>query len=731
MEDWEREEAQERRLEQLEAWLEHWPLLNWLYCHLIIQRLGLTTPAAIFSLFRMLAFVLLLIVTGFVWLLLTGCSSRGDGSDGTGDKAGADVKNRYGQLDRQMTVGMTENPDSMLGVVDSLQQSGWLPRPIADYERGTCYALMEKRRIAEYYYTRALDDGRLMELWPRAYYRASVNLAILLSGKGDEERALQVATRAYGRLQESADSPDATQWKGGLLFNIGSSQLNLGYTAEGRETLRAAMTHVRIRATEDPNNENLRTWATLAVNAATVLMNNHQDGQLAAIREAEDAVKAMSRSREVPPALTDMLRGKVASLKAMYYVEQGQTAEANTAYRQYLATDYASMPQTYTERLTFLEKSGRWEEAASLLPAIWQVHEEIDMRPDITYMSDLAEGYTVYRKTGQRDSALSVGDRMAAMIDSVRKYNMEDGAAELAVIYDTQQKETEIYQQRSRLRTQQLVAVIALLTLMLAAYAGYNIYRRRVRKMLEKARKERERMESELRVAHDIQMSMVPGQMPEYPGLDLYAMMQPAREVGGDLYDYFILDGKLFFSIGDVSGKGIPAAMVMTVSVNLFRTFAREGFSPAYVATRLNEALSRDNDSGMFCTMFLGILDLTTGTLDYCNAGHTPPLMDGEYLEMETNAPLGLWPDLEFVSERIDDVRGHTLFFYTDGITEAEDVAQIQYGEERLQQLLCPVSEESSWQTADRIVADVTRHVDGAEASDDITLMVIKLKSVL
>ena len=658
-----------------------------------------------------------------VLAMMTACG--GNGSDG---KEGMPMRQKIEQLDRQLTVGMTENPDSMLGVVDSLQMSGWLPLPLADYERGTCYALMEKRRIGEYYYTKALEGNRLYELWPRAYYRASVNLAILHSGKNDEEGALKVATRAYDRLQESAQDPDAAQWKAALLFNIGSSQLNLGYTAEGRETLRAAMTHVRRLATEDPTSENLRTWATLAVNTATVTANNHLEDQLTAIREAEDAVKAMGHSREVPPALTDMLRGKVASLKAMYYVAQGRTAEANTAYRQYLATNYANMPQTYTERLAFLEKSGRWEEAARLLPDIWQVHEEMGLRPDITYMSDLAEGYTVYRKTGNRDSALSVGDRMAAMVDSVRRYNQEDAAAELAVIYDTQQKEAEIYRQRWQMRRQQLVAVIALLTLMLAAYAGYNIYRRRVRRMLERARKERERMEGELRVAHDIQMSMVPGQMPEYPGLDLYAMMQPAREVGGDLYDYFILDGKLYFSIGDVSGKGIPSAMVMTVTVNLFRTFAREGFSPAYVATKLNEALSRDNESGMFCTMFLGILDLATGRLDYCNAGHSPMLMDGEYLEMETNAPLGLWPELEFVSEQIDDVRGHTLVLYTDGITEAEDAQQRQYGEERLQQLLCSVGEESSRQTADSIVDDVTRHVAGADASDDITLMVIELK---
>ena len=420
-----------------------------------------------------------------VLAMMTACG--GNGSDG---KEGMPMRQKIEQVDRQLTVGMTENPDSMLGVVDSLQMSGWLPLPLADYERGTCYALMEKRRIGEYYYTKALEGERLMELWPRAYYRASVNLAILLSGKGDEESALKVATRAYDRLQESAQDPDAAQWKAALLFNIGSSQLNLGYTAEGRETLRAAMTHVRRLATEDPTSENLRTWATLAVNTATVMANNHQDDQLTAIREAEDAVKAMGQSREVPPALTDMLRGKVASLKAMYYVEQGQMAEAATAYRQYLATDYANMPQTYTERLTFLEKSGRWEEAARLLPDIWQVHEEMGMRPDITYMSDLAEGYVVYRKTGNRDSALSVGDRMAAMVDSVRRYNQEDAAAELAVIYDTQQKEAEIYRQRWQMRRQQGAAVAVILTLLLIAVGIYALMRRRTTRLLRRKNEE-------------------------------------------------------------------------------------------------------------------------------------------------------------------------------------------------------------------------------------------------
>lgn len=283
-------------------------------------------------------------------------------------------------------------------------------------------------------------------------------------------------------------------------------------------------------------------------------------------------------------------------------------------------------------------------------------------------------------------------------------------------------------------------AFIAVLTI---GYMAFYLYRRqRAAKRLQEAHRQlqvaydqleehtiaRERMASELRIARDIQMGMVPRIFPQHPHFDLYAMMEPAKAVGGDLYDFFLLNDKLYFCIGDVSGKGIPASMLMAVAVNLFRTIAKEELPPEHIANKLNDTLSADNESGMFVTMFIGIIDLPSGRMDFCNAGHNPPLMDGKFIEMEPNAPIGLWPELEYVGEHVDNMKGKKLFLYTDGLNEAENKEQQQYGEDRLQRQINQHSKDSAQQTIEDIQQDVTLFVNGAEASDDMTILCLTVR---
>ena len=258
---------------------------------------------------------------------------------------------------------------------------------------------------------------------------------------------------------------------------------------------------------------------------------------------------------------------------------------------------------------------------------------------------------------------------------------------------------------------------------------------------LEETTKAKERIESELRIARDIQMSMVPRNFnifQQHSGVDLYASMKPAKEVGGDLYDFFMQNNKLFLCIGDVSGKGVPASMTMAVAVNLFHNYAKEGFPPEYTATRLNDTLAADNESGMFVTMFIAEIDLTTGQMKYCNAGHNPPIIidppltsDGpcrpSFAEVESNAPIGLWPDLEFVGESIDNLRGRTLFLYTDGLNEAENSFQEQFGDKRLLSFFQSRSNEDCQQIVSQMNAAVSYFVGDAEPSDDLTMLCLKI----
>lgn len=240
-------------------------------------------------------------------------------------------------------------------------------------------------------------------------------------------------------------------------------------------------------------------------------------------------------------------------------------------------------------------------------------------------------------------------------------------------------------------------------------------------------------IENELNVASNIQMSMLPSVFPNCEGLDMYASMTPAKEVGGDLYGYLLKDDNLYFCIGDVSGKGIPASLFMAQATRLFRTLANQQMTPAEICTRLNDALSDDeNPTNMFVTMFVGLVDLKTGHLSFCNAGHNPPIIGGgehhgEFLKMLPNCPIGVFPGLNFQGEEIDSIKGRPLFIYTDGLNEAENLEHDQFGDDRLLHILRDTHFDSARQVIETLAAQVELHRDGADPNDDLTMMCLRV----
>ena len=241
-------------------------------------------------------------------------------------------------------------------------------------------------------------------------------------------------------------------------------------------------------------------------------------------------------------------------------------------------------------------------------------------------------------------------------------------------------------------------------------------------------------IENELKIAHGIQMSMLPKTFPAFPDrsdIDVFGQVTPAKAVGGDLYDFFIRDEKLFFCIGDVSGKGVPASLVMAVTRSLFRNIAAHTAEPQLIVRGLNEALSNNNETSMFVTLFVGVLNLSTGSLDYSNAGHDMPLLltdDGVILlSCDSNIPAGVMPDWEFTKQQIQLKPGTTIFLYTDGLNEAENVSHQQFGMERVMQ----TAQFSSHEPQELITAMATavqQFVGDAEQSDDLTLFAIQKK---
>ena len=408
-------------------------------------------------------------------------------------------------------------------------------------------------------------------------------------------------------------------------------------------------------------------------------------------------------------------------------------AEAEEAFNAYQKTQFAMTDEGRINGSDYLQGSGRLDEAADALTGMEDFYVNQGKELSLEILSKLAEKFRLYHKIGRKDGALATANFICEHLDSAIHRQNEGNMAEMATIYETQKKDAEIAQQQIKLTQQRVIGLIIAIVLLTIFFIIYTLVRRRAAKRLAEMKAAQERIESELRIARDIQMSMVPSSFPDYDGLDMYASMTPAKEVGGDLYGYVLLGDKLYFALGDVSGKGVPASLFMAQATRLFRTLAVQQMKPAEICTRMNEALSgEDNENGMFVTFFLGLIDLTTGHLDFCNAGHNPPVIGGgehlaDFLEMIPNAPIGLFPGLDYEGEEIDNIKGRPLFIYTDGLNEAENKAQEQFGDDKLLEILRGTTFESAQQVIDVLKAEVEQHRHGAEPNDDLTMLCMRV----
>lgn len=247
-------------------------------------------------------------------------------------------------------------------------------------------------------------------------------------------------------------------------------------------------------------------------------------------------------------------------------------------------------------------------------------------------------------------------------------------------------------------------------------------------------------IDGELKIASGIQLDMLPKGYPAFPerdDIDVCGYICPAKSVGGDIYDYFIRDDKLYFAIGDVSGKGVPAALFMAVIHALIRNVTQHMSDPAHIIMALNDALAERNDHNMFCTMFIGVLDLNKGKLDYCNAGHCAPLLmlkngDVHPLDVAVNIALGVIEKFPYKGQTYSMQGGDGIFLYTDGVSEAENHEKVLYGDKAIVKSLRfnPNSPNDTKLNAsgviEMVINDLSKHVEDADQSDDITMLMVQ-----
>ena len=449
-------------------------------------------------------------------------------------------------------------------------------------------------------------------------------------------------------------------------------------------------------------------------------------------RKDYEEVKEFARKALEEPGVIPMNQITAWSYKCLARYNQSDSLGFEEAYKEraQLIAEYGGQGGLFGELINVYQAKNRKQWQLALKRADKLIHQQ----------NKCAQKASIYEHMGDWKQALYWQKRTRAVIDSIQsleaRSQMNEFDTELSITYaENEVKEQELANDRLMLWGGGILAAIVIGFLSVFAYrrskhlrrlAVFNEKLREAYDKLEVTTKAKERIESELRIAREIQKRMLPHVFPKRKDVDIYAMMTPAREVGGDFYGYALIDDLLYFCVGDVSGKGVPAALYMAEVTRMFRTLVDGQLMPEAIATRLNRVLAEDNEQGMFVTMFIGLINLKTGHMEFCNAGHNPPLLDGEYMKMETNAPIGLWPELEFEGEEVDSMRGKTLFVYTDGINEAENIHKEQFGDERLKALLQSDLGDAR-QTSERIHKAVEEFVGDAEPSDDLTKMCIKM----
>ena len=639
-----------------------------------------------------------------------------------------------------------KNYEAALTLCDSLEGRSKLPAISLNSFRAAAYMYMNQPKLGEFYFRKVLesftgDDYELLD-----YATAGYHLSILLNAKNDYEGALKVLMPVIATTKEhEANILMPYDKVSTLLVAMGKNLVALGRFDEGEHQFqeaieaykRNASRYVKYDITASVDFTNDTTYYDVrqgvAAAASQAYLNKGLYERAATWLEvSKEALSYIQEHCDLAKYYFDTRLFRQQLTEARLLAHQGKLEEAEKVFRQCYDSSRDMSEVVKRECAHYLLETHQWQEAIDLY------HRSDSSDTDSTQMTldgitqTLVPQYQAWRNMGNNQKAIAMADSITSVLDSAIVRWRNSDAMELATIYDTQGKEAQIAQKQAALTRLWWIATMVVLGLVILSFIIYTIYRRRITKM----QAVQERIESELRIARDIQMSMVPSLFPEREGLDMYASMTPAKEVGGDLYGYLLQGDKLYFAVGDVSGKGVPASLFMAQATRLFLTLAKQGMMPAEICTRMNDALSgEDNENGMFVTFWLGLVDLTTGHLDFCNAGHNPPVIGGgehhgEFLDMIPNAPIGLWPGLEYEGEEIDTIKGRPLFIYTDGLNEAENPQKEQYGDDRLLEFLRNTHFDTAQQVIEALKAEVETHRNGAEPNDDLTMMCLKVESL-
>ena len=632
----------------------------------------------------------------------------------------------------------------IIELVDSLKTLGNLSEGKACYWLGYAYDRLMQKRMAELYWKKGISAvENSNEVEDAKVYAAIVQrLTGLMNVWGEYESAQAIVQPAIERMEKlkcdsTSDYANLLIYEGCYQSRFGISEIKADeYLTQGyRLHLDLIKRHQKYVYYRD------------AIIGLGIICNTYLDLQKygKAYIWTERLVELIRGYEKVP----DVRPGYAEKQWSRYYINSAialeglsRKREAAQAYQLFEQTSFSRTAEGSILGSIYLGLAGRWQESADNSSNLNTLMKEQNVGYSLENIQKmLLKKFDINLQAGRIDSAKAISMDIVQHLDSAITQARRSDAIEQEAVH---QKEQEMAAEREQNMRGRQISRMVLVAIVFVIMLIYIIVRHRVGARLQKAHNllkdaydqleatttAKERMESELRIASNIQMSMLPSVFPEIDGIDMYASMTPAKEVGGDMYNFIREGNKLYFCIGDVSGKGVPASLFMAIVTRGFRTLALTGKSPAEIATRLNYELTENNDEGMFITMFICRLDLETLQLEYCNAGHNPPIIGDAanqftFLDVIPNAPIGLWPGLEFEGEEMQLQGNQRLLLYTDGLNEAENRQQEQYGEDRIIQLLTSHSSSNCHDIIEDLKSDTDLFRDGAEQNDDLTMLAI------
>ena len=629
--------------------------------------------------------------------------------------------------------------DRAIELADSFEQAGVYSFIHASRRRGEVYEGIRKFDKATAEFEKAVNTATPDNIQDSVSYITCLSNLVQLQGIHDDYETLLNTAMPVMEMLENFNcpkeyAPQILLPKAMTYMFVGYAQTNLDKEKDAEKSYETTFKNI-IELSKADTNINQQMNCLICINQISRFNFEKKNYEKMAlwVERVDSFANVMLERKNIPEKYKARINEIIDCRHMELAMGQNKMDEAKRYYERYKESNDAKSVDGRYMIVEYLVAAHQYAEAADAFPSAFNgMVKKYDIKPSFQLLEMLNKKFEAYYKAGRKDSALATANYTFENLDSAISREKRSQATKLATIYETQQKDEEIAKQQIELTQQRVMGLIIAIVLLTVFFIIYTMFRRRAARRMAEMKAAQERIESELRIARDIQMSMVPSIFPEREGLDMFAQMTPAKEVGGDMYGYVLLGDKLYFAVGDVSGKGVPASLFMAQATRLFRTLAAQGMMPAEICTRMNNALNEDNEQGMFVTMFLGLLDLQTGHLNFCNAGHNPPIIgggdnQGDFLEMQANAPIGLFPDLEYEGEEIDSVKGRALFIYTDGLNEAENPQQEQFGDERLLSILRNTHFDSAKQVIESLKEEIENHRKGAEPNDDLTMMCIRV----